>query len=486
MDVPEENRNILQSPGEHNLRYGSIGSLHRDNFKVYKRRWYILLVFFICSTLNGLKWNTWSPIQGTSQVVFGWSDTTITLLVTWGPIVFVVVFLPMSWLMDVKGLRASTLLLAVVNVIAAGLQAIPLSNLQIQTWLAHFGAIFNSIGGPLAMALGPLISAVWFPPHQRTTSTAIASLAPYVGTGLAFIIGPLLVSDVGNHSSTIGKSIDYIKLRNNMSHKQLMHLKQQVMHLMYIEFAATALILLIIIAYFPKKPKLPPSVTATVDRLDFKYGLKRLMFNKQFWLLLFINGLTLGVYNGWVSILDLNLSQFGMGEKTAGWLGFGASMTGIAAGIFLTILADHVSRHMKAIQFVLLVGAAVSYALFTFMCAGIIPYCKAVLFLTFILGGFFSNGSIPLFFEMAVETAYPVAEGITSGFLTISCNVLQLIFYIFPLLPKFGLKWINWCTFATYAACIPLLALWRERYYRSEVDDQGKTAINSTINSISQ
>lgn len=227
-------------------------------------------------------------------------------------------------------------------------------------------------------------------------------------------------------------------------------------------------------------------MTATVDRLDFKYGLKRLMFNKQFWLLLFINGLTLGVYNGWVSILDLNLSQFGMGEKTAGWLGFGASMTGIAAGIFLAILADHVSRHMKAIQFVLLVGAAVSYALFTFMCAGIIPYCKAVLFLTFILGGFFSNGSIPLFFEMAVETAYPVAEGITSGFLTISCNVLQLIFYIFPLLPKFGLKWINWCTFATYAACIPLLALWRERYYRSEVDDQGKTAINSTINSISQ
>ena len=106
MDIPEENRNILQSPGDHSVRYGSIGSLHRENFKVYKRRWYILLVFFICSTLNGLKWNTWSPIQGTSQVVFGWSDTTITLLVAWGPIVFVVVFLPMSWLMDVKGMRS--------------------------------------------------------------------------------------------------------------------------------------------------------------------------------------------------------------------------------------------------------------------------------------------------------------------------------------------------------------------------------------------
>lgn len=130
---------------------------------------------------------------------------------------------------------------------------------------------------------------------------------------------------------------------------------------------------------------------------------------------------------------------------------------------------------MKAIQFVLLVGATVSLALFAFMCAGIIPYCKAVLFLTFILGGFFASGTIPLFFEMAVETTYPVAEGITSGFLTMSCNFPLLLVYIFPLWPKFGLKWINWCAFGTYAACIPLLALWRERYYRSEVDDQGKT-----------
>ena len=138
-------------------------------------------------------------------------------------------------------------------------------------------------------------------------------------------------------------------------------------------------------------------------------------------------------------------------------------------------LADQVSRHMKAIQLVLLVGATVSLALFACMCAEIIPSCKAVLFLTFSLGGFFTSGSIPLFFEMAVETAYPVAEGITSCVLKMSYTIPLLLFYIFPLFPKFGLKWINWCAFAAYAACIPLLALWRERYYRTEVDDQGKT-----------
>ena len=103
MGLAEEETNILINSPERDVQYGSVGSIHRENFKVYKRRWYILLVFFICSAVNGMKWNTWSPIQGTSQVVFGWSDTTITLLVAWGPIVYIIVFLPMSWLMDTKG-----------------------------------------------------------------------------------------------------------------------------------------------------------------------------------------------------------------------------------------------------------------------------------------------------------------------------------------------------------------------------------------------
>lgn len=122
-----------------------------------------------------------------------------------------------------------------------------------------------------------------------------------------------------------------------MTHEQIMYLKGKIMQLMYIELGAAALTLLLVVVYFPSKPKLPPSLTATVNRLDFKDGFRRLMNNKQFWLLLFINGATIGVYVGWVSILDLNLSQFGIGEKSAGWLGFGASMAGIVSGISLSV-----------------------------------------------------------------------------------------------------------------------------------------------------
>ena len=137
---------------------------------------------------------------------------------------------------------------------------------------------------------------------------------------------------------------------------------------------------------------------------------------------------------------------------------------------------------MKLTVIGLLTGATVSLIIFTLICAGILPYSKPLLYLTSILGGFFVNGTIPLFFELGVESTYPVAEGITSGFLTFSNNFLQIVFYIFPMIPNFGLRWINWCTFATTFLCIPLLMLWKQRRYRSNVDERPDTYVPAPHN----
>lgn len=137
---------------------------------------------------------------------------------------------------------------------------------------------------------------------------------------------------------------------------------------------------------------------------------------------------------------------------------------------------------MKLTVIGLLTGATVSLTIFTLICAGYLPDSKPLLYLTSILGGFFVNGTIPLFFELAVESTYPVAEGITSGFLTFSNNFLQIVFYIFPMIPNFGLRWINWCTFATTFLCIPLLMLWKQRRYRSNVDERPDTYVPAPHN----
>ena len=45
------------------------------------------------------------------------------------------------------------------------------------------------LAGPVVFTAGPTISALWFPPEQRTTATAIATIAGFAGAAVCFIYG---------------------------------------------------------------------------------------------------------------------------------------------------------------------------------------------------------------------------------------------------------------------------------------------------------
>ena len=79
----------------------SITGVH---FKVYKRRWYVLSVFTAQAFIFNMAWNTWGPIQEPSKVAFGWTDFDLLLLSSWAAIALLATSLPLTWLMDSKGL----------------------------------------------------------------------------------------------------------------------------------------------------------------------------------------------------------------------------------------------------------------------------------------------------------------------------------------------------------------------------------------------
>jgi hypothetical protein len=57
-----------------------------------------------------------------------------------------------------------------------------------------------------------------------------------------------------------------------------------------------------------------------------------------------------------------------------------------------------------------------------------------------IFGGLVLNGTIPLFYESAVENAYPIAEGSTTCLLTTFNNLGCLIFLFIPMDTFFSLR----------------------------------------------
>ena len=70
------------------------------------------------------------------------------------------------------------------------------------------------------------------------------------------------------------------------------------------------------------------------------------------------------------------------------------------------------------------------------------------------------NGTIPLFYELCVETTYPVGEGSTEAFLVLLQNVIQSAFLAVPPDNVGGTRWMNWCpSVAGFVFLITLLLL---------------------------
>lgn len=71
--------------------------------QVYKRRWYVLIMYSMYAFTQSAVWNTWGPISDTSEDAFGWGDGTIAWLNNWGPVSYVLTGLFYPWFLQVKG-----------------------------------------------------------------------------------------------------------------------------------------------------------------------------------------------------------------------------------------------------------------------------------------------------------------------------------------------------------------------------------------------
>ena len=224
------------------------------------------------------------------------------------------------------------LISAGLQVIGSVLRFIPTNDAKASTALIHCGQIIVGFAGPVGMAAPPLLSSTWFPPYQRTTATAILTVAGYVGTAVSFLIGPAFVDDVKD--SNIPKIDDNYPLNSTQRDKY----QKQINSLLFFEAGLQLLVFIVIAFYYPAKPPKPPSPSAATGRIDFKAGAKILCKNYNFLLLAAIYGASTGVYGGWCSVLYQNLSEYGISvdAKFAAWLGFVAVISGAISGVLFS------------------------------------------------------------------------------------------------------------------------------------------------------
>lgn len=70
---------------------------------VYRRRWWILLVYSLLAFMQGGLGNVWSVIAASAEAVFGWTDKEISLMQIWIYVSYLAAMFPFAWLIDKKG-----------------------------------------------------------------------------------------------------------------------------------------------------------------------------------------------------------------------------------------------------------------------------------------------------------------------------------------------------------------------------------------------
>lgn len=135
--------------------------------------------------------------------------------------------------------------------------------------------------------------------------------------------------------------------------------------------------------------------------------------------------------------------------------------------------ADFIRGMLKLILLLLFSGATLSSTWFTLTCLNSVthlPLTTVTLYASCILLGVFLNSSVPIFFELFVETVYPVPEGITCGVVTFLSNMFMGVLLFFVTFYHTELSWFNWCLPGSCLLSLLLILCFRESYDRLYLD----------------
>ncbi len=360
-----------------------------DRLEVYGYRWILLFIFMLGNLSLQILWISYATVTLDAAIYYNVSEFEILFLST----IFMITYIPVSfiatWFINKFGFRMGVGLGALINGVFGFLRALAGPNYLLVLLIQ----IMISLSQPFFLNSVSLLSANWFPESERTKATGLSIISQFLGIALGMVLTPILV---------VFYSIE-------------------VMLFIYGLYSLIIGILFVILAR--DRPPTPPSIKVLKNDDKIKGGLKLLLSNKQFWILLIIFFVGLGAFNMVTTYIELIVAPRGLTSIEAGNLGGLMLLGGMIGAQVLSTIADKLRKRALLIKISLVITVS-SFFLLSFANTTIMLYVSG-----FLLGfGLLSVG--PVLLEYAVDITVPVPEASSNGLLMVIGSISGIIFIV--------------------------------------------------------
>jgi len=349
---------------------------------VYRYRWAILSVFALLNIVIEVHWVALAPVTSEAAAYYRVTPMSIGFLSMLFMLVYIVVSMPASYIIDTYGIRTG---------IGAGAALIGAFGLLKGLYAFNYTMVVLSqvglaVAQPFILNAYTRVAANWFPMEERATATGLAALSQYLGIIVAMAVTPVLV-----HGYSIDGTFRIYGLAS---------------------LGAAVLFFLL----FREHPPTPPSLFDEKERFAVGAGLRHIFRQKQMWLLLVLFFIGIGIFNAVTTWIEQILGPRGFSAEQAGIAGAAMILGGIIGACILPPLSDRVR---KRVPFLVL---ATSFTIPGLAGLAFANNYALLLGSSFVLG-FFTMSAGPIGFQYGAELSYPAPESTSQGILLLAGQI---------------------------------------------------------------
>jgi len=337
--------------------------------------------------VNQLLWITFAPITTEATNYYHVSDIQIGMLSMCFMLVYLVVSVPASWVIDKYGIRLGIGIGAVLTGGFGMMRGFAGTDYTILL-IAQIGV---AVGQPFLLNALTKLAARWFPIEERATASGLGSLAIYLGVLMGMLLTPYLTKTHGMNGMIFMYGIVSI---------------------------VSALIFMVLVR---ERPATPPCHADQEARSQIMVGLRDTFHNKGFYWLMLIFFIGLGIFNAVATWIEDIVKPRGFNAEQAGLAGGIMIIGGIIGAVIMPLLSDHYRKRIPFIT-IAIAGSIIGLIGITFATT----YWE--LLASSALLGYFLLSAGPIGFQYGAEITYPTSESTSNGFLLLMGQISGIAF----------------------------------------------------------